>query len=46
MFENIKWIAENIKGKRDHDKESFNCHIGCVAWPYGKIKIATPLLLD
>lgn len=35
-----------LNGKRDHEKEKFNCHIGCVAWPYGKIKIATPLLKD
>ncbi len=33
-----------IEGKRDHINEKFNCYTGCVAWPYGKIKIATPLL--
>lgn len=35
-----------LKGKRDHINEKFNCHVGCVAWPFGKIKIATPLLKD
>lgn len=35
-----------INGKRDHITERFNCHIGCVAWPFGKIKIATPLIKD
>ena len=35
-----------LQGKRDHASEKFNCHIGCVAWPLGKIKIATPLLKD
>ena len=35
-----------LNGKRDHVKEKFNCHVGCVAWPYGKIKIATPLIKD
>ena len=36
----------NLMGKRDHAKEIFPCHIGCVAWPYGKIKIATPIIKD
>ena len=35
-----------LNGKRDHAKEKFNCHVGCVAWPFGKIKIATPLIKD
>ena len=35
-----------LNGKRDHAKEEFNCHIGCVAWSFGKIKIATPLIKD
>lgn len=35
-----------LEGKRDHVKETFDCHVGCIAWPYGKIKIATPLLKD
>jgi hypothetical protein len=39
-------INFKLKGKRDHAKEEFNCHVGCVAWPFGKIKIATPLLKD
>lgn len=39
-------IYLNIKGVRDHKNENFKCHIGCVAWPYGKIKVATPLIQD
>ena len=35
-----------LDGKRDHLNEKFNCRVGCVAWPYGKIKIATPLLKE
>ena len=35
-----------LKGKRDHINEKFNCHVGCVAWPFGKIKVATPLIKD
>ena len=35
-----------LNGKRDRAKEKFNCHVGCVAWPFGKIKIATPLIKD
>ena len=35
-----------LKGKRDHIGEVFNCHIGCIAWPFGKIKIATPMVRD
>lgn len=35
-----------MQGKRDHVGEKFNCHVGCVAWPFGKIKIATPLIKD
>lgn len=35
-----------LYGKRDHIGEVFNCHIGCVAWPNGKIKVATPLIKD
>ena len=26
--------------------ENFSCHTGCIAYPYGKIKIATPLIKD
>ncbi len=39
----IKFI---LQGKRDHVGEKFNCHIGCVAYPTGKIKIATPLIKE
>ena len=35
-----------LNGTRDHNDEKFNCHVGCVAWPFGKIKIATPLLKE
>ena len=35
-----------LEGKRDHANEIFNCHVGCVAWPYGRIKIAAPLIKD
>ena len=46
--ENIETCNGNfiLNGKRDHAGEKFNCHVGCVAWPFGKIKIATPLLKD
>lgn len=39
-------IQTELIGKRDHVGEVFNCHIGCVAWPFGKIKIATPMIKD
>lgn len=39
-------IKFNLNGARDHTGEIFGCHIGCVAWPYGKIKVATPLIQD
>ena len=39
-------INFKINGARDHQHEIFKCHIGCVAWPYGKIKVATPLIQD
>jgi len=39
-------ICFKLKGKRDHYGEEFNCHVGCVAWPFGKIKISTPLIKD
>ena len=39
-------IYLNIKGVRDHKNENFKCHIGGIAWPYGKIKVATPLIQD
>jgi hypothetical protein len=39
-------INFTLKGKKDHSGEKFHCHVGCVAWPFGKIKIATPLLKD
>ena len=35
-----------IVGKRDHTGEMHECHIGCVLWPHGKIKVATPLIVD
>ena len=39
-------IAMRLYGKRDHTNDRFNCHIGCIAWPRGKIKVATPLIKD
>lgn len=39
-------INITLLGKNDHLGEIFTCHIGCVALPYGKIKIATPLIKD
>jgi len=35
-----------LHGKNDHHGEEFQCHSGCVAYPNGKIKIATPLIKD
>lgn len=35
-----------LLGKRDHKGEMFDCHIGCVLWPYGKIKVTTPLIKE
>ena len=35
-----------LDGKDGHAGERFACHVGCVAWPYGKIKIATPLIKE
>ncbi len=37
-------INYNINGKRDHSNETFQCYAGCIAYPNGKIKIATPLV--
>ncbi len=39
-------IKVKLKGVNDHTGETFNCHVGCVAWPNGKIKIATPIIKD
>lgn len=33
-----------LNGKRDHLNEKFLCYVGCVAYPFGKIKVATPLV--
>lgn len=35
-----------LKGKRDHIGELFACHAGCVFWPYGRIKVSSPLIKD
>lgn len=35
-----------LYGKNDHHGEEFQCHSGCIAYPNGKIKIATPLIKD
>ncbi len=39
-------IKTAVIGKRDHTGEIFKCHIGCVLWPNGKIKVATPLIKE
>jgi hypothetical protein len=39
-------INFTIKGKRLKSEHTYNCHAGCVVWPNGKLKIATPLILD
>ena len=39
-------IYFKMQGNNEHKQEIFDCHIGCVAWPYGKIKVATPLIKD
>ena len=35
-----------INGKNEHVHEKFSCHSGCVVWPNGKIRVATPLIKD
>ena len=35
-----------LDGARDHIGKKYACHIGCVVWPNGQIKVATPLLQD
>ena len=35
-----------FKGKNYSTGKSYNCHVGCVVWPNGKIKVASPLILD
>lgn len=39
-------IRYTILGKLDKMNKKYLCHTGCVAYPNGKIKIATPLILD
>ena len=39
-------FAYNLPGKADHAGKVFKCHIGCIAYPYGKIKVATPIVKD
>ncbi len=39
-------ISFKLQGKRDHIEKIFNCYIGCVAYPNGKIKVATPLIKE
>ena len=39
-------INFKLSGIKDHIGEEFDCHIGCIAWPYGIIKVATPLIKD
>lgn len=35
-----------LQGQNKHKYKSFYCHTGCVAYPNGKIRIATPLIKD
>ena len=35
-----------LPGTRNHTGEVFACHIGCVAWPYGTVKVATPVIIN
>ena len=37
-------INYDINGKREHANETFQCYAGCIAYPNGKIKIATALV--
>ena len=39
-------IRYSILGKLDKMNKKYLCHTGCIAYPNGKIKIATPLILD
>lgn len=39
-------INFTLPGTRNRTGEVFQCHIGCVAWPYGTVKIATPIIRD
>lgn len=39
-------IYVELDGKSLASGKKFRCHAGCVAWPKGKIKIATPLVKD
>jgi len=35
-----------LNGHRYCNGRKYNCHVGCVVWPNGKIKVATPLILN
>ncbi len=39
-------IYVELPGKDQVEGKKYRCHVGCVAWPDGKIKIASPLLKD
>lgn len=39
-------IYVELPGKDQVEGKKYMCHVGCVAWPEGRIKIATPLLKD
>lgn len=39
-------ISIKMEGSGDHAGELFNCHVGCIVWPNGILKITTPLILD
>lgn len=35
-----------LEGKRYCLGKNYRCHVGCVVWPNGKIKITTPIVKD
>lgn len=35
-----------LEGKRYCLGKKYRCHVGCIVWPNGKIKITTPILKD
>lgn len=39
-------VFYNIPGKRDCSDISYRCIAGCVAWPNGKILVATPIIKE
>lgn len=35
-----------LQGKKYSLGKKYRCHVGCVVWPNGKLKVASPLILD